>query len=261
MKIPLYQVDAFTNKVFSGNPAAVCPLEKWTDDTTMQKIAAENNLSETAFFVKKDKDLYELRWFTPTMEVDLCGHATLASAFVIFNFINKNISSVSFETKSGKLKVERTAELLSLDFPARDPIPYQPEENISAALGLEPMEILRSRDLFVVYKNESQIISLSPNFELLKTFKDFLGIIVTAPGNGYDFCSRFFAPNAGILEDPVTGSAHCSLIPYWSKQLNKNKLHAFQLSQRRGELFCENLGDRVKISGNAVLYLEGEILI
>ncbi len=261
MKIPLYQVDAFTNKVFGGNPAAVCPLEEWLDDFTMQQIAAENNLSETAFFVKRKENLYDLRWFTPMMEVDLCGHATLAAAFVVFNYVNKQLNSVRFESKSGELIVERSAELLTLDFPTRDPILYQTSYNLKGALGLEPIEVLKSRDLFVVYKNESQIRALTPNFELLKTFEDFLGIIVTAPGDGYDFCSRFFAPNAGIPEDPVTGSAHCSLIPYWSKRLNKRKLHAFQLSQRKGELFCEDLGKRVKISGNAVLYLEGEILI
>jgi PhzF family phenazine biosynthesis protein len=261
MKIPLYQVDAFTNKKFGGNPAAVCPLEKWIDDSTMQKIAAENNLSETAFLVHRHGVLYDLRWFTPTMEVDLCGHATLAAAFVIFNFINKKLDSVQFDTKSGILKVERSDVLLSMDFPSRPPIPFNTTDNLVEALGIKPKEVLKSRDLFVVYENESQIKTLSPKFDLLKTFQDFVGIIVTAPGDGYDFCSRFFAPNAGIFEDPVTGSAHCSLIPYWSNRLGKKNLHAFQLSQRKGELFCEDLGERVKISGNAVLYLEGNIFI
>ncbi|MBU2444437.1 MAG: PhzF family phenazine biosynthesis protein [Bacteroidetes bacterium] len=261
MKIPIYQVDAFTNKIFGGNPAAVCILEKWIDDTILQDIAAENNLSETAFLVQKEKGLYDLRWFTPTIEVDLCGHATLATAFVIFNFMNINLESVRFETKSGELKVEKSGELLSMNFPSRNPLPFQATDILINALGLQPKEVLKSRDLFVVYDNESQIKSLNPNYELLKEMKDFLGIIVTAPGEGYDFCSRFFAPNAGILEDPVTGSAHCSLIPYWSKRLGKKNLHAFQLSQRKGEVFCEDLSDRVKISGHAVLFLEGYISI
>lgn len=261
MKIPVYQVDAFTNKIFGGNPAAVCILEKWIDDTILQNIAAENNLSETAFFVQRGEGFYDLRWFTPTIEVDLCGHATLASAFVLFSIINKELKSVRFETKSGELKVEKSGELLSMNFPSRNPLSFQAPDILTNALGIQPIEVLKSRDLFVVYDNESQIKSLNPNYELLKKMKDFLGIIVTAPGEGYDFCSRFFAPNAGILEDPVTGSAHCSLIPYWSKRLGKKNLHAYQLSQRKGEVFCEDLGDRVKISGHAVLFLEGYISI
>jgi len=261
MNIPFYQVDAFSRKIFGGNPAAVCLLESWLDDTLLQSIAAENNLSETAFLVHKSKGEYGLRWFTPTVEIDLCGHATLASAFVILSFIDNSLPSVDFQTKSGLLSVTQSGELLSMDFPARKPEPTEQSPIISQALGAEPLDVLKSRDLLVVFKDESTVRGMNPDFDKLKEIRDAFAVIVTARGERSDFVSRFFAPNAGIPEDPVTGSAHCTLIPYWAARLNKNHLHAFQLSKRGGELFCENAGDRVKISGNAVLYSKGELYL
>ncbi len=258
MKIPFYQVDAFSGKVFGGNPAAVCILKSWLDTDVLQSIAAENNLSETAFLVPKSRGLYDLRWFTPTMEVDLCGHATLASAFVIFSFVDETLSSVDFETKSGLLSVARSGELLSMNFPARRPEPAEKSPLIAQAFGAEPLEVLKSRDLLVVFKNESTIKDMKPDLSKLMQIDTF-AVIVTAKGERSDFVSRFFAPKAGIPEDPVTGSAHCTLIPYWAERLGKNQLHAFQLSKRGGELFCENAGDRVHIAGRAVLYAKGEL--
>lgn len=259
MKMPFYQVDAFSKKVFGGNPAAVCVMESWLENDVLQAIAAENNLSETAFLVPKSRELYELRWFTPTIEVDLCGHATLASAFVIFSFIDSTLSSLAFNTASGLLSVSRSGDLLSMDFPARKPKPADKFLLLSQALGAEPLEVLKSRDLLAVFKDESTIKEMAPDFGKLKQINDTFAVIITAPGQKSDFVSRFFAPRAGIPEDPVTGSAHCTLIPYWAERLNKNKLHAFQLSKRGGELFCENAGDRVRISGYAVLYAQGEL--
>jgi PhzF family phenazine biosynthesis protein len=261
MKIPFYQVDAFSSKIFGGNPAAVCPLESWPADEILQNIAAENNLPETAFFVQRSKGRYKLRWFTPTVEVDLCGHATLASAFIIFSSIDSTLSSVDFETASGPLSVAKSGELLSLNFPSRKPVPTEAPPILSKALGTEPVEVLKSRDLLAVFKDESIIKNMTPDFDKLKQIRDVLGIIVTARGEKSDFISRFFAPNAGILEDPVTGSSHCTLIPFWADRLKKNRLHAFQLSRRGGEIFCENAGDRVRISGNAVLYAKGELYL
>jgi len=261
MKIPFYQVDAFTNKVFKGNPAAVCLLDSWLDDKVMQNIAAENNLSETAFLVNKASGFYSLRWFTPSVEVDLCGHATLAGAFVIFNLIDKNLTSLDFETASGTLSVARSGERLSMDFPARRPVPVELPELLSRALGREPLAVLKARDLLAVFGNESHVRELAPDVELIKQMKDTFAVIVTAPGEKSDFVSRFFAPRVGIPEDPVTGSAHSTLIPYWAERLNKSVLHAVQLSKRGGELFCEHRGDRVRISGHAVLYATGEIYI
>jgi PhzF family phenazine biosynthesis protein len=261
MKIPFYQVDAFSSKIFGGNPAAVCPLESWPADEILQNIAAENNLSETAFLVQRSKGRYKLRWFTPTVEVDLCGHATLASAFIIFSFVDSTLTSVDFETASGPLSVAKSGELLSLNFPARKPVPTEASPILSQALGTEPLEILKARDLLAVFKDESTIKNMIPDFDKLKQIRDVLGIIVTARGENSDFVSRFFAPNAGIPEDPVTGSSHCTLIPYWADRLKKNDLHAFQLSKRGGELFCENSGDRVRISGNAALYAKGELYL
>lgn len=259
MNIPFYQVDAFTNKVFGGNPAVVCPLEAWLADDVLQSIAAENNLPETAFFVPKQEGRYELRWFTPTVEVDLCGHATLASAFVIFSNIHPTLSSVIFETASGQLSVSKSGALLSMDFPARKAKPVQAPPLLSQALGMEPVEVLKSRDLLVVFENEVAIREINPDFNKLGEIKDVFAVIITAQGERADFVSRFFAPNAGIPEDPVTGSAHCTLIPYWAERLRKKHLHAFQLSKRGGELFCDDLDDRVRISGNAALYARGEI--
>ncbi len=259
MNIPFYQVDAFTRTIFGGNPAAVCVLESWPDNTTLQDIAAENNLSETAFLVEHSRGRYALRWFTPTVEIDLCGHATLASAFVLFSFIDDGLPSVDFITASGLLSVARSGELLSMDFPARPPQPTVTPGVLSRALGAEPLTVLQSRDLLAVFQDEAVIQNMQPDFDLLKQLTDVFAVIVTAPGEKSDFVSRFFAPNAGIPEDPVTGSAHCTLVPYWSDRLKKTKLHAFQLSKRRGELFCEDLGDRVRIAGYAVLYAKGEL--
>jgi PhzF family phenazine biosynthesis protein len=261
MKIPFYQIDAFSSKIFSGNPAAVCILESWLDTNVLQSIAAENNLSETAFLVPKSRGRYELRWFTPTIEVDLCGHATLASAFVIFSFFDSTLTSVDFETASGLLSVARSGELLSMDFPSRRPEPAEKSPIIAQALGAEPLEVLKSRDLLVIFEDESTVRNMKPDFDKLKQIRDAFAVIVTAQGEKSDFVSRFFAPNAGISEDPVTGSAHCTLIPYWSERLGKNKLHAFQLSERGGELFCENARDRVQISGHAVIYAKGELFL
>ncbi len=259
MKLTIYQVDAFAKEVFKGNPAAVCPLESWIDAELMQRIALENNLSETAFFVKK-KDFYELRWFTPTFEIDLCGHATLASAFVIFEILGSDEKVLKFQTKSGLLTVEKEGDLLMLDFPSRPPAACETPHGLIEAIGKAPKEILKSRDYFLVYETEQEVLDINPNFtELLKIPTH--AVIVTAKGETSDFVSRFFAPEVGIFEDPVTGSAHCNLIPYWAGKLGKTELFARQVSARGGELFCELRGDRVKIGGNATLYLKGEIYI
>jgi predicted PhzF superfamily epimerase YddE/YHI9 len=257
MKIPLYVIDAFTRQVFGGNPAAVCPLEDWLGDAEMQSIARENNLSETAFFVRHG-DRYELRWFTPTVEVDLCGHATLASGYVVFNYLERERDAVSFETRrSGTLTVSREGEQLALDFPARRAAPCRAPAELIAGLGARPRDVLLARDYLAVYATEAEVRGLQPDFRLLAKL-DCLGIIVTAEGRGEtDFVSRFFAPGAGIDEDPVTGSAHCTLIPYWAEKLGKQKLHALQVSERGGELFCEDRGERVRMAGHAVRYSEG----
>ncbi len=260
MKLTIYQVDAFTNEVFKGNPAAICPLENWLDADLMQKIALENNLSETAFFVK-NSDVYEIRWFTPTYEIDLCGHATIASAFVIFNILKLETKLINFHShKSGKLSVEKKEDLLVLDFPSRPVSPCEVPNGLIEAIGKQPIEILKARDYFLVYENEQEVSAIQPNFSKLLEI-DAHGFIVTAKGDSSDFVSRFFAPEVGVFEDPVTGSSHCNLIPYWAEKLGKNELFGRQISQRGGELFCELNGDRVKIGGNAVLYLKGEIYI
>ena len=259
MNIPIYQVDAFTDKLFGGNPAAVCPLEDWLDPAIMQQIAAENNLSETAFFTKKEK-LFELRWFTPKIEVDLCGHATLASAHVIFNHLDFDEEQITFSSVSGELGVARANNRLILDFPASPPSPADTHEELIQGLGMRPKEVHKSRDYLALFESEADILSLKPNFDILGKL-DCLGIIVTAKGKNSDFVSRFFAPAAGINEDPVTGSAHTTLIPFWAERLKKNVLHAFQLSERKGELFCELAGSRVKIGGHAVTFFIGEITL
>lgn len=261
MKIPFFQVDAFSRKVFGGNPAAVCLLESWLEDKLLLSIAAENNLSETAFLVPIEKGKYGLRWFTPSVEVDLCGHATLAGAFVIFSFLENALTSVDFDTVSGKLTVSKSGELLSMDFPSRKPEPAEAPPLLAQALGAEPLEVLKSRDLMAVFKDEDAIKDMKPDFDKLKQLKDVFAVIVTARGEKADFVSRFFAPNIGVPEDPVTGSAHCTLIPYWAERLRKNSLRAVQFSSRGGELFCEYLGERVKISGHAALYAQGELYL
>jgi PhzF family phenazine biosynthesis protein len=257
MKIRLFQVDAFTDILFKGNPAAICPLESWLEEQLLQDIAAENNLSETAFFVKRD-DHYELRWFTPKAEVDLCGHATLASADVIFNYLDPSADVVHFHTKSGLLSVARQGDLLVMTFPARPGIPREVPESLIEALGVEPVECLLARDYLAVFNSEDIVKAISPAMDKLAAL-DCLGVIVSAPGTRSDFVSRFFAPKVGVPEDPVTGSAHCTLIPYWAERLGKSRLHALQLSERGGELFCEHLGDKVTIAGRAVVFLEGFI--
>jgi len=257
-----FVADAFTDELFRGNPAGVCLPDKWPDDQLMQNIAFENNLAETAFIVKKD-NLYELRWFTPETEMDLCGHATLAGAFIIKNFVD-NSDSISFDTKSGILTVNyiREKDLYEMDFPARKPIKTDIDETVRKAISAPLREAHISRDLLLLTDTEEQVKNLEIDFELLKTCKDCFAFIVTAPSSesGYDFVSRFFAPNAGIPEDPVTGSAHSTLIPFWAERLGKNKLIARQLSKRGGTLYCEYNGERVKIAGKAKLYLEGTIL-
>ena len=258
MKIPYFEIDAFANKRFHGNPAGVCPLEKWLDDVTMQNIAAENNLSETAFFVARGTE-YELRWFTPSVEIDLCGHATLASAFVLFSELGRSGSSVRFHSKSGPLTVSRNLDILTLDFPSRPPGSCTASDALICGLGKKPAQILKARDYFAIFETAEDVRSLKPDFGLLGTLDQ--KVIVTAPGTDCDFVSRFFAPTDGVPEDPVTGSAHCTLIPYWSARLNKTKLFAKQISRRGGELFCELAGDRVLIGGKAVLYSRGQIEI
>jgi len=262
MTIPIYQADAFTDQLFGGNPAAICPLTEWLPAETMQKIAAENNLAETAYFVKQD-DGYGLRWFTPEYEIDLCGHATLATAHILFTELAYSGASINFYTqKAGTLVVTKHGDKYTLDFPSRPPqAAVAPAELLTALGGKTPVEVLKSRDYFLVYETEQDIRDIKPDFNLLATVGNTVGIIVTAVGDNVDFVSRFFAPGAGINEDPVTGSAHCNLIPYWAEKLGKDKLHAYQISSRKGELWCENKGERVLMAGKAVTYLKGEIYI
>src|ERR1700719_4183630 len=247
MRLPIYQVDAFTDKLFGGNPAAICPLETWLPDATMQAVAAENNLAETAFFVRDGGD-YALRWFTPTVEVDLCGHATLASGHVVLRFLEPQRDSVGFHTaKAGKLVVSRRADALVMDFPARPAVPCEAPAGLLEALGGAPREVLRARDHLVVYQTAAEIAALKPDLAALARV-DCWAAIVTAPGeNGVDFVSRFFAPAQGVPEDPVTGSAHTTLVPYGAKQLGKTTLKARQLSRRGGLLHCALNGERVDI--------------
>lgn len=257
MKLSLYQVDAFSSRVFGGNPAGVCPLDSWLDYDVMQAIAAENNLAETAFFVA-GPDRYHLRWFTPTSEVDLCGHATLASAWVLFEKLGVKAAEVSFDTRSGMLSVKRDGAKLSMDFPSRPGDPCDAPAALLAGLGIRTAEVLRARDYLVVLESEAAVRAIKPDFAKLMEVDTF-GIIVTSPGDGTDFVSRFFAPRMGVPEDPVTGSSHCTLIPYWAKRLGKQHMKAHQVSARGGEIFCGLSDTRVSIAGHAVLYLEGTI--
>lgn len=255
-KIPLYVVDAFTRETFAGNPAAVCPLEEWLADDVMQSIAMENNLSETAFFVREGEG-YRLRWFTPTIEVKLCGHATLASSFVIFNHLDTAATSVTFDSLSGPLRVTRDADRITLDFPAVRAAPADAPHGLVEGLRARPREVLRSVTNYVaVFDTEEDVRRLDPDFVALSAVGS-QGVIVTAPGRESDCASRYFAPRAGVAEDPVTGSAHCTLTPLWAERLGKREIHARQVSRRGGELFCEDAGDRVKISGYAARYSEG----
>lgn len=258
MKLPYFEVAAFTGKSFGGNPAGVCALPRWLSDATLQNIAAENNLAETAFFVGAGAD-YELRWFSPQIEVDLCGHATLAAAFILFSEPGRRDNVVRFHSRaSGTLVVTREGEILTLDFPARPATAGPVPDDLVRGLGRRPVEVLRARDYLAVFASEAEVRSLQPDFAVLKTLEAF-GVIATAPGSDCDFVSRFFVPKAGVPEDPVTGSSHCTLVPYWSRRLGKTNLFARQVSRRGGELFCRQAGDRVLIGGKAVLYLRGEI--
>jgi PhzF family phenazine biosynthesis protein len=257
VKLPIYQLDAFSSATFGGNPAAVCPLPSWVDDATMQSIAAENNLAETAFFVRKGDD-YDIRWFTPAHEIDLCGHATLASAYVIFNRLEPGRDRVSFGSKSGPLRVFADGGRLTLDFPALPAKPVEPPAGIDRALGAMPEATLEATALLAVFASEREIRALAPDFALVASAHHH-GIIVTAPGDDVDFVSRFFVPNYGVDEDPATGSAHCTLTPYWAGRLGKTKLRGRQVSRRVGDFWCELRGDRVMIAGHVAPYLEGSI--
>ncbi len=276
MKLTLYQIDAFTVKLFGGNPAAVIPLEEWIDDSLMQKIALENNLSETVFFVPTKsnskvpihRDLdgaeasdFSIRWFTPTLEINLCGHATLASAYVLFNFLNFEKDEIKFKSQSGILKVTKEGDTIWLNFPSWKPEIFNDHDpQLAQALGNpEIVGVYKKRDLLIELMNEDAVKKCDPDFNLLKKIGD--KIIITAPGKSVDFVSRFFAPSAGVDEDPATGSAHSQLIPFWSEKLNKQKMTSSQLSARGAKFLCEQMGDRVKMGGNCVFYMKGEIAI
>ena len=257
----IYQVDAFANEIFSGNPAAVCPLEGWLSDDILQKIAMENNLAETAFYVKQG-DQYQLRWFTPTVEVDLCGHATLAAAFVLFNHENHVGDTILFHSvRSGILTVTKKEDWLALNFPTDKLEQAELTPQLTAGFNIAPRLAFKGKtDYMLVFENEEEIVQIIPSYDEIAKVKA-RGIIVTAKGDHADFVSRFFAPAAGVNEDPVTGSAHTTLIPYWAKRLGKSDLAAIQLSQRKGYLHCKYLNDRVEISGQGKLYLTGEIYL
>ena len=259
MKLDIYQIDAFAENQFEGNPAAVIPLVKWLPEATMQAIAEENNLSETVFFVPT-RNGFHIRWFTPVKEVELCGHATLASAYVLFNILGCKEEVLSFESLSGELLVTKNDNLLTLDFPAQPPEICSTPALLSSGLGKTPIECLKHDDYVAIFANEEDVLGLTPNNEVLMQL-NLRGVIATAPSSEFDFVARFFAPKFGIPEDPVTGSAYTQLMPYWVGKLEKSKLHAKQVSNRGGKLFCELKGDRVLISGNAVTYMEGRIEI
>ncbi|MFT5216668.1 MAG: putative PhzF superfamily epimerase YddE/YHI9 [Glaciecola sp.] len=262
MTVDIFQIDAFTNKLFGGNPAAVCPLQDWLSDAVLLNIAKENNLAETAYFIHKHDNVFHLRWFTPEIEIDLCGHATLASAYVILNCLDYDFNTVIFQTLSGELTVSRSGEFLEMDFPSRPPQDSELPEIIKNSLSKQPTNVYKARDYVLLYDSENELKDLKVSASILEQINlDPGGIIVTAKGNNSDFVSRFFTPGAAVFEDPVTGSAHCSLVPFWAERLEKNELHAFQISDRKGELFCKLVKDRVIIRGNAVKYLQGTIEI
>lgn len=260
MTLTIYQLDAFTSTVFAGNPAAVVPLTEWISDELMQKIAAENNLAETAFYVAEGEQ-FHIRWFTPTVEVNLCGHATLATAYTIFEYANYPKSLIEFTSKSGILRVEKQGDLLELDFPVDVPVPAETPQEYFDGLDIKPIETLKGiSDYFLVFENESQIKAIKPDFKTIAKVP-CRGVIVTAKGDEVDFVSRFFGPQSGIDEDPVTGSAHTTLTPFWAEKLGKSTLSAKQISARGGELTCTLTGDRVKIAGKVAPYLKGEIFV
>ena len=259
MKLKFYQIDAFTNRLFEGNPACVVPLKGWLDDALLLKIAKENAVPETAFFVEKEAGIH-LRWFTPDLEMDLCGHATLATAHCLKKHLNHTSDILNFETLSGTLKVRLKGSRYFLDFPSRPPKKAELPDSIKNALNILPAEVYQSRDYFLVYPTEKEIRELKINRVIFDQINlGTGGVIVTSKGKEVDFVSRFFTPQATLLEDPVTGSAHCSLIPFWAKRLDKNKMNALQLSERGGELKCEALGERVLIGGEARTYSEGHL--
>jgi len=261
MNLPIYWVDAFTDRTFGGNPAAVIPLESWLDVGLLQRIAFENGLSETAFFVRTGPARAQLRWFTPSVEVDLCGHATLATAHVLFNELGQVENPMVFDTKSGPLSVLSNGPLIELDFPARPPVPAESPEAIARGLGRKPVEVMRVERMWLcVYDSDADVKALTPDSRVLGTIVPGR-FIATAPGKDCDFVSRFFAPDAGVAEDPVTGSAHSTLVPYWAKRLGKTKLHARQVSRRGGELWCMLDGDRVRMAGHGKAYLKGQITV
>lgn len=255
-----YVVDAFSEQPFRGNPAGVCLLEQEIEVGLMQKIAFENNLSETAFLVKKE-GYYDLRWFTPEAEIDLCGHATLGSAHILMSYVDRTMEKVDFHTLSGVLTVTKNGDYYTMDFPSRKPVACKKPELLEEALGVKVLETYCSRDLLAIVDNEETVASMKPNFSLLGMLGDVFAVIVSAKGSDCDFVSRFFIPNFGIPEDPVTGSSHTELIPFWSERLSKSELTARQLSRRGGYLKCRDMGERVLISGKAVAYLEGELLL
>ena len=262
MTIDIFQIDAFTDTLFGGNPAAVCPLKEWLPDTLLLNIAKENNLAETAYFIHKQDNVFHLRWFTPEVEIDLCGHATLASAYVIFNCLDDDFESVVFNTMSGDLMVSQNGEFLEMDVPSRLPSKAELPKIIADSLSKQPSEVFKARDYVLVYDSEKDIQNLKVSASILEQINlDPGGIIVTAKGNNSDFVSRFFTPGASVFEDPVTGSAHCTLVPFWAERLDKTELHALQISERKGELFCKLAGNRVFIKGKAIKYLEGTIEI
>ncbi len=254
----LYQVDAFTEKVFAGNPAAVVPLESWLTDDEMQKISAENNLSETAYFVEQDDGTYSIRWFTPKTEVDICGHATLASAHVLYEHLGFKGEKVVFQSKSGELTVEKKGDIYWMNFPSNPPEPIPVPKLLPEAIGTIPIYTGVNRDMLVLLQDESTVRSIKPDFSLLEKM-EVRGIIITAKGEDSDFVSRFFAPSVGIYEDPVTGSAHSILTPFWEKRLGKSSFKARQVSDRGGNIMCNQKGDRVEIGGAAITYMVGEI--
>jgi PhzF family phenazine biosynthesis protein len=258
MKLQLYQVDAFADKLFTGNPAAVIPLDKWIDDSLMQKLGMENNLAETAFFVSRGND-FEIRWFTPELEINLCGHATLASAWVLYNMLGYDRERICFHSKSGPLYVSRSGEMLELDFPSWKPerVEDYPQELITSLGKPEIAGVYKHRDYLVELLDENAVKKCQPDFTLMKRTGE--KVIITAPGREVDFVSRFFAPTAGVDEDPVTGSAHSQLIPFWSYKLGKNIMQARQLSKRGGTVYCEQKGERVIMGGKCVFYMKGEI--
>lgn len=257
MKLKIHQINAFASKVFEGNPAAVIPLDSWLPDKTMQQIAQENNLSETAFFVKEGRH-YALRWFTPTSEVEMCGHATLASAYVLYECLGYDKDEITFMTKSGELKVKKEQNIYVMGFPMQVLKQCNIKAKIEEAFAVMPLETFASMDYIIVFENEEDVINAKPDMQVLKAL-DLRGVCITAASHKYDFVTRFFAPNYGIEEDPVTGSAFTQLVSYWGEELGKDMLHAKQVSARGGEVTCRIIGDRVEIRGIAVRYMEGEI--